>query len=319
VPEATDRITLRFLAGPSDVTVSGSAVPAGRVLEWIDKAAYACAVGWSGSYCVTAYVGDVHFRHPIRPGDLIQVHARIAMTGRTSMHVLVQVESSDVRTRNFSESMTCLLVMVAVDANRAPTDVPEWSPWSDGDRTLSERTRARIEPRRNIQQLMLSEEYTDAGTAPRTVFRFLAAPSDTNWGGNAHGGTVMRWMDETAFACAAGWSSPAAVAVYAGGIQFLRPIHIGNLVEIEARLLHTSERSMHISIQVRSGPPDAPRELARTTHSITIFVDAPDDHAIPVAPLPLVTAEDARLDQFARTLVDMRAALSVIPPGLTRD
>ena len=319
-PEAaSDRITLRFLAGPSDVTVSGQQVPAGRVLEWIDRAAYACAVGWSGTYCVTAYVGDVHFRHPIHPGDLVQVHARIALTGRSSMHVLVQVESSDVRRRTFSESMSCLLVMVAVDSDGVPTEVPDWEPWSDGDRTLSERTRARIEPRRNIQQLMLRERYTEAGTAPRTVFRFLAAPSDTNWGGNAHGGTVMRWMDETAFACAAGWSSPAAVAVYAGGIQFLRPIRIGNLVEIEARLLHTSERSMHISIQVRSGPPDEPRALELTTHSITIFVDAPDGRALPIAPLPLVSDEDARLDQFARTLVELRGSLSVIPNGLARD
>jgi acyl-CoA hydrolase len=30
------------------------------------------------------------------------------------------------------------------------------------------------------------------------VFRFLAAPADANWGGKAHGGTVMRWIDEAA-------------------------------------------------------------------------------------------------------------------------
>lgn len=48
-------ITLRFLAAPTDVLSAGSqGVHGGRVLEWIDKAAYACAVGWSGTYCVTA-------------------------------------------------------------------------------------------------------------------------------------------------------------------------------------------------------------------------------------------------------------------------
>ena len=47
-------ITLRFMAAPTDVAALGeSAVAGGRVLEWIDKAAYACAVGWSGGYGVT--------------------------------------------------------------------------------------------------------------------------------------------------------------------------------------------------------------------------------------------------------------------------
>ncbi len=49
------------MAAPTDVAaIGGTALAGGRVLEWIDKAAYACAVGWSGGYCVTAYVGNVN-------------------------------------------------------------------------------------------------------------------------------------------------------------------------------------------------------------------------------------------------------------------
>ncbi len=184
---SSDRITLRFLAAPGDVSAAGNAVPAGRVLEWIDRAAYACAVGWSGSYAVTAYVGDVHFTHPIRPGELVEVHARIVLTGRSSMHILVSVECSDVRKRSFTPAMHCLLVMVAVDDDGKPTEVEPWEPWSDADKTLQERARARIEPRARIQRAMGEAEYSQLGTAPRTVFRFLAAPSDVNWGGNVHG------------------------------------------------------------------------------------------------------------------------------------
>ena len=54
-------ITLRFLAAPTDVATLGGSIHGGRVLEWIDKSAYALAVGWSGGYCVTAYVGDIRF------------------------------------------------------------------------------------------------------------------------------------------------------------------------------------------------------------------------------------------------------------------
>ncbi|MDK6508635.1 hypothetical protein QP146_24795, partial [Escherichia coli] len=36
-------ITLRFMAAPTDLTIAGAqGIGGGRVLEWIDKAAYAC-------------------------------------------------------------------------------------------------------------------------------------------------------------------------------------------------------------------------------------------------------------------------------------
>ena len=309
-----DRITLRFMAVPADVAASGATVAAGSVLEWIDKAAYACAVGWSASDTVTAYVGNVHFTRPIRSGNLVEVHARIIHTGRTSMHVLVTVETTDVRAREYSPATHCILVFVAVDDAGKPQEVPVWVPHSDVDRELQQNATARLEPRKRIQAIMRSQEYTDDSTTPRTVFRFLAAPADANWGGNAHGGTVMRWIDEAAFATAVVWSSEAAVAVYSGGIHFYRPIHIGHIVEVDARLIHTGKRSMHISIRVRSGSPRTPHDLQLTTQCMSIFVAiGTDGHAAPVEALTLITAEDKRLDQHARDLMELRAPLVMMP------
>jgi acyl-CoA hydrolase len=320
-PEAStvdDRITLRFMAVPQDVTASGT-VAAGSVLEWIDKAGYACAVGWSASYCVTAYVGNVHFTRPIQSGNLVEVHARIIHTGRSSMHVLVTVETTDVRERAYSRATDCIIVFVAVDDAGHPRDVPVWQPRSDADRTLQGLAQSRVEPRKRIQAAMRTEEYSAAGTTPRTVFRFLAAPADANWGGKAHGGTVMRWIDEAAYACAASWSSESAVAVYSGGIHFYRPIQIGHIVEVDARLIHTGTRSMHISVHVRSGSPRTPHDLQLTTQCMSIFVaPGPNGHAAPVPALPLVSAEDKSLDALAQALIGMRADLEAIPLDLAR-
>ena len=36
-----------------------------------------------------------------------------------------------------------------------------------------------------------------------TVFRFLVEPTSVNLGGKVHGGALMKWIDETAYACAA--------------------------------------------------------------------------------------------------------------------
>ncbi|MDI2098873.1 acyl-CoA thioesterase [Ruicaihuangia caeni] len=309
----TDRITLRFLAAPTDVVTDGTRVQAGRVLEWIDKAGYACASGYSGSYCVTAYVGNVHFTRPIRPGNLIEATARIVHTGRTSMHVLVTVDAADVRDSRFERAMHCLLVFVAVDEHGAPRTVPPWRPTSSADEKLSRGAVDRIEGRRAIHDVMRAQQYTDAGTTPRETFRFLAAPTDANWGGKVHGGFVMRWIDEVAGALATGWAGRQAVAVYSGGIHFYRPIHLGHVVELDARLIHTGEHSMHVAVHVRSGDPRSP-ERQLTTQCMSIFVTVDDEgKALPVPQLELRSDEDRRLDEHARDLIARRAALQPMP------
>ena len=308
-----DRSTLRFLAAPVDAAADGTTVQAGSVLEWIDKAGYACAVGWSRSACVTAYVGNVHFTRPIAVGDLVEAEARVIHTGRSSIHVLVTVASADARDRRFARATHCILVFVAVDENGRPREVPKWTPRTGEDLELSIGAESRIAARSRIHAAMREQVYSEEGSGPRVLLRFLASPSVANFGGNAHGGTVMRWIDEAARTCAIGWSKHASVAVYSGGIHFYKPIHIGDIVEVEARLIHTSERSMHFAIHVRSGDPRV-NVLTLTTQCMSIFValDA-DGRAAPVPALPLTTAEDLRLDAHARQLTEMRAALTAMP------
>jgi acyl-CoA hydrolase len=311
-----DRITLRFLAAPQDATADGRSAQAGRVLEWIDKAGYACAVGWSGGYCVTAYVGNVHFTRPIAVGNLIEATAQVIHTGRTSMHVLVRVAQADPRTGRYEAATHCLLIFVAVDEEKRPRPVPEWTPRTIEDLALAEGAAARIDGRRALHEVMRAQEYTEAGTGPRIVFRFLAAPGDVNWGGNAHGGIVMRWIDEAANAVAQGWSGRDAVAVYSGGIHFYRPVRIGHLVEVEARLIHTGPRSMHLAIHVRSGDPRT-GQLELTTQCMSVFVVRGDDGAAePVPALEPRSDEDRRLDEHARELIRLRAALPALPVGI---
>ncbi|TKB04998.1 acyl-CoA thioesterase [Alteromonas portus] len=92
---------------------------------------------------------------------------------------------------------------------------------------------------------------------PTTTFRFLAEPTDVNFGGNVHGGIVMKWIDQAAYACAAQWSKCYCVTVSANGIRFIKPIKVGQLVEITASLVHTGASSMHIYVVVKSGDTTA--------------------------------------------------------------
>jgi acyl-CoA hydrolase len=312
---SSGEVTLRFLAAPTDVAFLGGSIQGGKVLEWIDKAGYACAVGWSRSYCVTAYVGDVQFDRPIESGHLVEVSAQVVHTGRSSMHIHVVVSSADPKIGRFTQATECVVIFVAVGDDGRSILVPKWVP---GTRAAQETQRgavSRIEVRHHIEAAMAEQTYTEAGTAPRMTLRFMANPTDVNWGGKVHGGYVMSWIDEAAYLVSAGWSAGMATAVYSGGIRFYRPILIGHIVEVEARLLHTGRTSMHIAVHVRSGDPresmrvlDAGQSaLQLTTHCLTIFV-ALDDAGRPKAIPPLMpqTEEDTRLAEHARLLIDLR-------------
>jgi 4-hydroxybenzoyl-CoA thioesterase len=307
MPNQSGDVTLCFLAAPTDAGHTDN-VGGGRVLEWIDKAAYACAVGWSGTYCVTVYVGDVRFSRPIEVGDIVEARAELVHTGRSSMHILVTVSSGDPRMRAIRPATRCLVVFVSVDGHGRPTAVPTWTPATDEQRTHQNAAIRRIALRADIERAMAEQHYTEAGTAPRALLRFLAAPTDVNWGGKVHGGTVMRWIDEAAFVCATSWARRTCVAVYAGGYRFYHPLLIGDLVEVEARLVHTGRTSQHVSVHVRSGNPRT-EERRLTTHCLLIFValDAAGKHA-PVPDWAPVSDEDKALDLHARHLVELRRA-----------
>ena len=132
--------------------------------------------------------------------------------------------------------------------------------------------------------------------------RFLAEPTDVNYGGKVHGGMVMKWMDQAAYACAAGWCGGYAVTASVGGMSFLQPIRIGDLVEISALVVLTGSSSMAIAVEVDSIDIRTQRRT-RTTRCVMVFV-AVDETGKPV-PVPTWTPEteaDRRLAEYARRL-----------------
>ncbi|MCV2884732.1 acyl-CoA thioesterase [Aestuariibacter sp. AA17] len=131
----------------------------------------------------------------------------------------------------------------------------------------------------------------------RTDFRFLAEPTDVNFGGKVHGGMVMKWIDQASYACAAQWSKHYCVTVSANAIRFIKPILVGQLVWLSARIVHTGNTSMHIYVVVRAGDPKEDKVYVTNRCFITFM--ALDEAGKPVS-VPEFTAqnkEDKMLEQ----------------------
>ena len=141
-------ITLRFLAEPSTVNFGGK-VHGGTVMKWIDEAGYACATSWSKRYCVTVFIGSIRFHRPIMIGDLVEVEARLAYTGNSSMNISVEVRSGDIKSGELRTTTECLVVFVAVDADGRPSPVDSWQPETPGEVALAQHARALLDATRN--------------------------------------------------------------------------------------------------------------------------------------------------------------------------
>lgn len=142
------------------------------------------------------------------------------------------------------------------------------------------------------------------------TLRFLAEPGDVNFGGKVHGGAVMKWIDQAGYACAVNWCGGYAVTVYVGGIQFLAPIHIGDIVEVNANIIHTGGTSMHIAVDVFSKRPES-SEYRHNTHCVIIFV-AMDENAQPkIVPTFIAETEEEKKQQhYAIRLMELRKGIA---------
>lgn len=140
-------ITLRFLAEPNTINFGGK-VHGGTVMKWIDEAAYACATRWAKRYCVTVSVGSIRFQRPIMIGDLVEVEARLAYTGTTSMNISVEVRAGDMKTGQMEIITDCVVVFVAVDADGKALPVEAWLPETPGDMALAQNVRSHLQAAR---------------------------------------------------------------------------------------------------------------------------------------------------------------------------
>ena len=153
MPERRREVTLRFLAEPTDINFGGK-VHGGTVMKWIDQAGYACAVGWSGQYCVTVYVGGIRFYKPVHIGHMVEVRARLIYTGRTSMHVAVDVTAGDPRGGEMRQTTHCIIIFVAVDDGGKPVEVTPWLAETDEDKQLAAYAVKLMELRQSIEEQM---------------------------------------------------------------------------------------------------------------------------------------------------------------------
>ncbi|ROZ93802.1 acyl-CoA thioesterase [Gordonia sp. OPL2] len=134
----------------------------------------------------------------------------------------------------------------------------------------------------------------------------LMTPDMANFAGNVHGGTLLKLLDQVAYACASRYSRRYAVTLSVDRVIFREPIRVGEVLTLSASVNYTGRTSMEVGIRV-----DTENVLTgerRHTNSCYFTMVATDDDGRPHPVPQLVPVTDVQQRRF-REAQDRRAAL----------
>lgn len=115
-------------------------------------------------------------------------------------------------------------------------------------------------------------------TASECTLTYLMTAVDANLHGNIHGGVIMKLVDDAAGVVAARHSGGRAVTVSMDEMVFLVPVHIGDLLNVRARINWAGRTSMEIGVRVEAERWDeVGRPPQHTSTAYLVYVALDDD------------------------------------------
>jgi acyl-CoA hydrolase len=146
--------------------------------------------------------------------------------------------------------------------------------------------------------------------AHQLIMTVLMTPDTANFAGNVHGGSILKLLDQVAYACASRYASKYVVTLSVDQVTFRQPIHVGELVTFLASVNHTGTSSMEIGIKVIA--ENIQTQEVRHVNSCFFTMIAVDENRKPVAVPTLrpFTEEEKRRFAAAEVRKQMRLELN---------
>lgn len=125
----------------------------------------------------------------------------------------------------------------------------------------------------------------------------LMTPDKANFSGNVHGGTLLKYLDEVAYACASRFAGSYVVTLSVDQVTFRQPVHVGELVTFLASVNYTGRTSMEVGIKVVT--ENIRDKLVRHTNSCFFTMVAVDEQGKPVEVPTLQPSTEDAIRRFA--------------------
>ena len=151
-----------------------------------------------------------------------------------------------------------------------------------------------------------AEPIVGDGDRQRLSMTILMTPDMSNFAGNVHGGTLLKYLDQVAYTCATRYARSYAVTLSVDQVVFREPIHVGELVTFDASVNRTGRTSMEVGVRVTT--QDLVQQTVRHTNSsyFTMVAIGPDGRPVPVPAWHPRTAEERRRHLAAERRLQLR-------------
>ena len=140
------------------------------------------------------------------------------------------------------------------------------------------------------------------------VMTLLMTPEMANFSGNVHGGTLLKLLDEVAYACASRYAGTYVVTMSVDQVIFKEPVHIGEIVNLMASINRTGKTSMEVGVKVVAENIQTQQLRHVNSCYLTMVAMGTDKKPIPVKPFTPQTPEEIRRHDEAEKRIELRKA-----------
>lgn len=131
-------------------------------------------------------------------------------------------------------------------------------------------------------------------------------PTDANFTGTVFGGEILAKIDPVAYFTATRHSKLTRVTTSFDRVNFLSPVHDGQIVEFDAALTSVGRSSMEISVEVRTeGLKQGRSRFVGRAFVSMVGVDE-RSRPEPIPPLELTNEDERRLFEEGRQRMEAR-------------
>jgi acyl-CoA hydrolase len=131
-------------------------------------------------------------------------------------------------------------------------------------------------------------------------------PTDANFMGNIFGGAILAEVDRVAYVTATRHSGLNCVTASFDRVDFIAPVHVGQVVEFDARLTYVGRSSMEVWVRIDAEDLSGGGKRLVGNALVTMVAVDKKGRPLEVRPLSLTTPEERQLFAEGRERMVLR-------------
>ena len=134
----------------------------------------------------------------------------------------------------------------------------------------------------------------------------LMLPTDANFAGNVFGGVLLEEVDRVAYVTASRHAKSNCVTASLDRVDFIAPVHVGEVVEFDATLTSVGKSSMEVWVRIRAEALEGGSSNLVAQAYVTMVAVDREGRPAPVPPLEPTDDDERTRAAEGRARMELR-------------